>query len=187
MFSITASDGSYKLVGLTTGRYRIVYSRCRNHGNEPPAIRRVKLTLGGTISGFNVVLPVGAIVSGVVTDGHGNPAPGVCVDVNGRHSGNGTQTRSDGSYAVDALTTGSYTVAFSGGCGNAGSFSLQYYNGQTNQGSASPVHATAGQTTAGIDATMQPGATITGVVTDNGGNKLSNIWRLHRAGVGSAY
>ena len=174
-FSITASDGSYKLVGLTTGRYRIVYSRCRNHGNYLPAIRRVKLTLGGTISGFNVVLPVGAIVSGVVTDGHGNPAPGVCVDVNGRHSGNGTKTRSDGSYAVDALTTGSYTVAFSGGCGNAGSFAPQYYNGQTNQGSASPVHATAGQTTAGIDATMQPGATITGVVTDNGGNKLSNI------------
>ena len=174
-FSVTARNGSYKLVGLTTGRYRIEYSRCRNHGNYLSAMRRVKLTLGGTVSGFNAVLPMGAIVSGVVKDGHGNPAPGVCVDVSGRRSGNGSKTRSDGSYSVDALTTGSYTVSFSGGCGNAGSFAPQYYNGQTNQGSATPVHLTAGQTTTGIDATMQPGATITGVVTDNGGTKLNDI------------
>ena len=173
--SVTGRKGSYKLVGLTTGRYDIDYLRCRNHGNYLPARRSVKVTVGGTVSGLDTVLPLGAVVSGVAKDGQGNPVSGICVEVNGRRKSAGTRTGSDGSYSIDALPTGSYTVGFSGGCGNAGSYAPQYFNGQPNQGSATPVQLTAGQTTTGIDATMQPGATITGVVTDTGGNKLSDI------------
>jgi hypothetical protein len=174
-FSVTGRNGSYKLVGLTTGKYEIEYLRCRNHGNYLPARRSVKVTVGGTVSGFNTVLALGAVVSGVVKDGQGNPVSGICVEVSGRHQFGGKRTGSDGSYSINALPTGSYTVGFSGGCGNTGSYAPQYYNGQPNQGSANPVQLTAGQTTTGIDATMQPGATITGVVTDTGGNKLSNV------------
>jgi len=174
-FTVTGRNGGYKLVGLTTGKYEIEYFRCRNHGNYLPVRRSVQLKLGGTVSGFDTVLPLGAVVSGVVKNGQGNPVSGICVEVNGRRSSGGARTRSDGSYSIDALPTGSYTVAFSGGCGNTGSYVSQYYNGQPNQGSATPVQLTAGQTTTGIDATMQPGATITGVVTGAGGSKLSNV------------
>lgn len=173
--SVTGRHGSYKLVGLTTGKYEIEFLRCRNRGNYLPTRRSVKLRLGDTVSGFNTVLPVGAVVSGVVKNGQGNPVSGICVEVSGRHQSGGKRTGNDGSYSVDALPTGSYKVGFSGGCGNAGSYAPQYYNGQPNRDSASPVQLTAGQTTTGIDAAMQPGATITGVVTDTGGNNLSNI------------
>lgn len=174
--AMTARNGSYKLVGLTTGRYQISYTRCRNRGNYLPAKRSVQLTLGRTVSGFDAVLPAGAAISGTVTDSHGNPVAGICVQVRGQrgHSG-GAKSASDGSYSVDALPTGSYTVHFTGGCGNAGSYAPQYYHGQANLASASPVQLTAGQTTSGIDAAMQPGATITGVVADRASNKLSNV------------
>ena len=44
----------------------------------------------------------------------------------------------------------------------------------------------AGQTTAGINAAMQPGGTITGVVTDNIGHKLSNVCvRTGKPGAGT--
>src|SRR5215813_11267589 len=173
--TVTARDGSYKLIGLTTGRYRISYQRCGNRGNYLPTRRLVKLTLGHTVSGFNAVLPLGAIVSGVVKDTKGNPVPGICVQVEGKHHFGGGRSSSDGSYSINAIPTGNYIVHFAGGCGNAGSYAPQFYRGQTNRASATQVHLTAGHTTGGIDAAMQPGATITGVVTDASGNKLSNV------------
>jgi len=174
-YTETARDGSYKLIGLTTGRYRVSYQRCRNRGNYLPTRRLVKLTLGHTVAGFEAVLPLGAIVSGVVKDTKGNPVARICVEVNGRRHFGGGRTSSDGSYSINAMPTGNYTVHFAGGCGNAGSYAPQFYRGQTNRASATQVHLTAGRTTGGINATMQPGATVTGAVTDANGNMLSNV------------
>ena len=111
-----------------------------------------------------------------MTDTHGKPVGGICVEVQrSRHLG-GATTRANGTYSINALPSGSYTVQFSGGCGNAGSYAPQFYKGQTNGAAADPVPLIAGQNTAGIDAiSMQPGGTITGVVTDNSGHKLSNV------------
>ena len=67
-------------------------------------------------------------------------------------------------------------MLFSGGCGNSGSYATQFYKDQTNGAAADSVQLIAGQTTAGINAiSMLPGGTITGVVTDNTGHKLSNV------------
>jgi hypothetical protein len=174
-FTVTASDGSYRLVGLTTGKYQISYSRCGNRGNYLPARRSVRVRLGHTVSGFDVFLPLGAIAKGVVTDTHGNPVAGICVELRGRRQFGGARTGSDGSYAINAMPTGSYTVQFEGGCGNAGSYAPQFYRGQTNAATADPVRLTAGQTTPRINATMQPGATIRGAVTDSAGSVLNDV------------
>jgi hypothetical protein len=111
----------------------------------------------------------------VVKDTGANPVAGICVQVSGKDTGNGTTTGADGTYSIDALPTGAYTVQFTAGCGSTGSYAGQYYNGQTNVASATPVNLTAGQPTSGIDATMQPGATIAGVVTNAAGQKLSKV------------
>jgi hypothetical protein len=174
-YTRTARDGSYKLVGLTTGRYRISYQRCGNRGNYLPTRRLVKLTLGHTVSGFNAVLPLGAIVSGTVKDTKGNPVPGICVQVEGKHRFGGGRSGGDGSYSINAMPTGAYTVRFTGGCRNAGSYAPQFYSGQTNRAAAAQIHLTAGHKTAGINAAMRPGATISGVVTDATGKKLSDV------------
>ena len=174
--TITAKNGSYKLVGLNTGKYRLDYSNCGNHGNYLHARRLVRLTRGRTVSGFDAVMLSGGAISGVVKDSRGDPVSGICVHLTGGHVPSaGTTSGSDGSYSVGALPTGSYTVLFTGGCGNAGSYAPQYYNGQANPATANPVRVTTARTTSGIDAVMQPGATITGVVTDSAGNKLSGV------------
>ena len=174
--AITAKNGSYKLVGMTTGTYQVFFTRCSNIGNYLPLTRSVRVRTGQNITRFDAFLQPGAIVSGTVTGTHGMPVGGICVEVQGpQYAFAGSTTHANGTYSINALPSGSYTVQFSGGCGNAGSYASQFYKGQTNSAAADPVPLIAGQTTAGIDAAMQPGGTITGVVTDNAGHKLSNL------------
>src|SRR5262249_38192889 len=174
--AITANNGSFKLVGMTTGNYQVSFTRCSNLGNYLPLNRSVRVRTGQNITGFDAFLQPGAIVSGTVTGTHGMPAGGICVQVQGpQYTFAGSTTHANGTYSINALPSGSYTVEFSGGCGNAGSYAPQFYKGQTNSAAADPVPLIAGQTTAGIGATMQPGGTITGVVTDNAGHKLSDV------------
>lgn len=174
--AITAKNGTYKLVGMTTGNYRVSFTRCGNPGNYLPLTRSVRVRTGQNIARFDAFLQPGAIVSGTVTGTHGMPVGGICVQVQGpQYAFAGSTTRANGTYSINALPSGSYTVQFSGGCGNAGSYAPQVYKGQTNSAAADPVPLIAGQTTAGIDAAMQPGGTITGVVTDNTAHKLSGV------------
>lgn len=174
--AITAKNGSYRLVGMTTGNYQVLFTRCSNLGNYLPLTRSVRVRTGQIITGFDAFLQPGAIVSGTVTGARGLPVGGICVQVQGpQYRFAGSTTHANGTYSINALPSGSYTVQFSGGCGNAGSYAPQFYKGQTNSAAADPVPLIAGQTTAGIDATMQPGGTITGVVTDNAGHKLSGV------------
>jgi len=171
----TGKNGSYRVIGLTTGKYRVYFSRgCGNNGNYLPTKRSVSVIAGHTTSGFDAFLKAGAIITGTVTDSRGAPVRGICVSASG-HGFGGDTTNSDGKYSIIALPSGSYTVNFSGGCGNQGSYAPQYYRGQANIGSASPVRATAGHTTPGIDAAMQPGGTISGIVTDASGHRLDRI------------
>ena len=172
---ITNSKGAYRLTGLTTGKYQLFYLRnCGNKGNFLEVRRTISVVTGQVTAGVDTVLPVGAIIRGKVTDTHGHPISGICVSVNG-HGFGAAKTAADGSYSVIALPTGSYKVSFAGGCHSTGSFAPQYYRGQVNAGSADPVTATAGHVTGNISAVMQPGGTITGVVTDSSGTRLSRV------------
>ena len=158
----TAKNGSYKFVGLNTGKYRLDYTRCGNQGNYLHARRLVWLTRGRTISGFDAVMLSGGAISGVIKDSRGDPVSGICVNVTGGHlPPTGTTSASDGSYSVGTLPTGSYTVLFTSGCGNAGSYASQYYEGQASLATANPVPVTTARTTSGIDAIMQPAAAST--------------------------
>ena len=174
-FMVTGRSGNYRLVGLTTGKYRVFYERCRNRGNYLPIRRSVKVTVGHTVAGFDAFLPLGAIATGVVTDSHGTPLAGICVAFRSRHGFGGARTRSDGTYSANAMPSGSYTVQFSGGCRNSGSYAPQFYRGETNIAGADRIELTAGKTTKAINAAMQPGATITGIVTDAAGDRLNDV------------
>ncbi len=173
--AVTNKNGSYRLTGLTTGKYALEFTRgCGNGGNFLQVRQTVSVIVGHVKNGVNTFLPAGAIISGKVTDSHGAPLKGICVEVSGRGFSAAT-TAANGTYSAIALPTGTYQVTFSGGCRSTGSFAPQFYRGQVNSGSADPVTATAGHTTAGINAVMQPGGTITGVVTDSSGNPLNRL------------
>ena len=167
----TGADGTYQILGLSGGKYRVFFRRCGNRGNYLPLRRSVKVRIGHTVSGFDAFMPLGAIARGVVTDIHGAPVAGICVEFQGRHGFAGAVSRRDGSYSVNAMPTGSYRIRFQGGCNNAGSYAPQFYRGQTNQATANPVELTAGKTRGGINAAMRPGATIAGLITDTSGNR----------------
>ncbi|HEX7993544.1 MAG TPA: carboxypeptidase-like regulatory domain-containing protein [Streptosporangiaceae bacterium] len=174
-YEVTNRSGNYRLIGLTTGKYRLFFQRCRNRGNYLPTRRSARAILGHTLSGFNAYLRLGAIGTGVVTDSHGDPVAGICVQFSGHRSFGGTRTRSDGTYSVNALRSGPYKIQFTGGCGNSGSYAPQFYKGATNIAAAKQIHLTAGKTTGRINASMRPGATIAGLVTDSAGNRLNDV------------
>lgn len=173
----TNRNGDYKLIGLSAGTYFVQYQTgCGNRGNYLEFERKVTLAKGQTKRGVDVALQPGAGVSGTVMNNYGKPVGGICVDINGpRRSSFGIETNPDGTYKATGLTPGIYTVRFSGGCGNRGSYVPQYYNGKTTQATADPVTLTAGHITTGIDATMQAGATIAGTLTDAAGHRLSDV------------
>jgi hypothetical protein len=90
-----------------------------------------------------------------------------------RSGGHCARTGQNGEYTIPEIPAGSYIVEFSvpfqGGPGFSQSnldYAPQYYDGKASESEAEEVTITAGETTLGIDAAMQPGGKITGVVTD---------------------
>lgn len=114
-------------------------------------------------------------VTGTVTDLSGTPLGGICVAATDPFGNAVTTvtTTSKGTYAITGLTPGSYQVRFEE-CANAAHLT-QWYNGRTVLASADFVTVTAGGTTAGINASLGMGGTITGLVTNTSGSPLPNI------------
>ena len=176
-FAFTDHRGQYQLMGLASGRYLIDFDpTC---GPAPTAsfleaTRSAAVKTGRTLAGFNIVLAPGATVTGKVTDTHGHPLDSACVAINDPN-GDVTQTNPDGTYSITGIQPGSYVIGFFGGCGNTTSLAPQFYNDQPSQDTANLVKLTGGMTTANIDAAMQPGGVIAGVVTDTAGHPLNGL------------
>jgi Carboxypeptidase regulatory-like domain len=175
----TNASGKYLVNSLATGSYQVnFYPGCNSNGNYLPATfpGSVHVTAGQVTAGINQVLQPGAAVKGTVTSkASGKPVPGICVQVYGDQGADQVYTGPNGSYYADQLPTGQYTVAFAGGCGSAGSYAPQYYDGQANDLGAAVLNLIQGKTQSGIDAALLPGGTVTGSVTSKTGQRLSNI------------
>jgi hypothetical protein len=107
-------------------------------------------------------------VAGVVRQAHGlhKVIVGACVDVIDVHSGaTVAQMRSSvtGAYRL-TVPPGSYQVRFAG-C-NGGPYITQYYNGSADRKHATAVTVGTSVDTSGIDAALNRGAAISGVVLD---------------------
>ena len=178
-FARTKADGTYTAKKVSPGSYQVefipggVFSNCGNKGNYLPAAQSVTVASQAT-STADAVLPTGGVISGVVSDPHGKPLAGVCVFSSSPYGGLSV-TRSDGSYRLRQLFSGSYFVGFEGGCGNQQSVAPQAYRGDPTFLGPASISVTAGQVTTGIDAAMKPGVTIAGHVTDQAGKPVSAV------------
>ncbi len=171
----TTSTGTYQLKGLAAGTYRIGFDPTCTATRAMKylyAQRTVTLTAGQAITGFDVALPRGGGISGLVTDVHGHPLSGVCVRVQDSHD-DGTVTQANGTYQISGVPRGTFLVSFAGGCGNKGSVSPQYYPGQSAGQFAQRISFKPETITPGIDATMQPGGALAGTVTDTSGHQIA--------------
>jgi hypothetical protein len=177
----TGRGGRYKLTGLASKTYAIVFDAtdCGDRRGYLPLTRKVRVRKGHPVTGFDAFLKMGASISGKVTGTHGSPVAGICATmVTARDDAPfvGVATKSNGAYTVNALPAGTYAVLFyAGQCGNAGSYAPQYYKGQANQGAAARLKLAVGQAVTGINAVLQPGATIAGTVTGPSGHAVNNI------------
>jgi len=177
----TKAPGHYTVKGLPSGKYSVLaFPGCYDESNYVEAAypQKVAVYTGATDSDINVALPVGDIISGTVTSATtGKPVNGICVAIS---LTDGTivdevTSATDGTYSVDQLAAGKYEVQFVGGCGNTGSYAPQGYHNTNLFDPKILTFASGGETLTGIDAAMQPGPQIKGIVRDNSGNRLSGI------------
>jgi len=169
----TDSNGDYTVSDLSSGSYKVKFSENPYLGNYAPQYYHAKsswaeaepvsVTAGSTTPEINAEMQPGGQISGTVTNNEGKALAGVDVNVF-EASGSNTapvgyiQTGSTGSYTVSDLASGSYKIEFSASFFSVGNYATQYYNDKSSLAEADPVTVTAGSTTTGISAEIQPRA-----------------------------
>ena len=149
----TAAGGTYTIMGLKSGSYRVeffgggyadeYYGGTASQRTSTP----VGVAQGSTTSAINQALipdSSAAKITGTVTSSAtGLPISGATVsiyDAAGNALGTAATTRSDGTYTVTGLLPGSYKVGFS----TNANFGFQYYNGKSTLGTADLVSIAGG-------------------------------------------
>jgi uncharacterized surface anchored protein len=112
-------------------------------------------------------------ISGMVTDADGNPIEGAWVAAGLYDDSWWAQawTDADGSYTIDELTPGEYRVEVW-----AEGYLHEYYDGVRQLEDATPVPVKDGDDTPNIDFNLDPGGSISGIVTDAQGNPIEGAW-----------
>jgi hypothetical protein len=178
----TKANGSYRVTALGTGRYLLTFSPgCGNDGNYlSRSYQPVRVTAGKTTR-LSAFLHPGGTISGTVASAGSSAKPlsGICVTATSSpYGGYVTRTVANGTYSMPQLPPGRYQVSFAGGCGNKGSYAPQYYPAQLSSEASTKIRISYGLTVAGVDASMAPGATITGKVTGTTGRNLRGVCPL---------
>ena len=174
-FTLTGKNGQYSMPGLAAGTYTLRFDPSCGDAPADHYVGKqvtVTLTVGEDDSGFNVYLREAGGISGLVTDAAGHPVGGVCVIVDDP-DGDAAMTKPDGEYELLGVHSGSYVVQFTGGCGSAGSLAPQFYPDEQSSPFATAIAFHTATVTPDINATMQPGGTIEGTLTDSSGHLAS--------------
>ncbi|HVO54728.1 MAG TPA: carboxypeptidase regulatory-like domain-containing protein [Solirubrobacterales bacterium] len=178
--SSTDANGEYSISGLPADSYTVgfypgygsPYLRQSYNGKAPfePA-DTVSVAIGATTSNVNAALQEGGRITGKVTDASthaGISGVEVCPSMitNSEYFPyyECAYTNASGEYAISALFAGSYKLQFYRPYESG--YANQYYNGKTTFAQADAVAVAAGATTSNINAALQEGGRITGLITD---------------------
>lgn len=189
------AQGAYTIAALEAGTYFVEFSPPFHFG--PPSSEGgnflpsyfsgqgtlasadpVPVELGKTTTAINGQLPAGGEVTGTVSASGGGPLAGATVgvyDAAGETLGS-VATNSNGSYTFGGLASGRYRLRFSdvpllGGFGG-GNYAPQYDGGAATLAAAEPITVTVGAQASIADAQLQPGSSISGLVTAPGGEPV---------------
>lgn len=177
----TNGSGAYKIDGLSAASYHVAFFTYVNDLNfVPESYDDQPLNLAGgdlvavgatqDVTGIDAELEEGGIIEGSAEDNEtSGPAVGVEVCASSFSPVEYfacAVTGSDGSYAINALKTGEYTVSFEGG--NNANYLRRWYDEAELSSDATEVPLTAGNTVTEIDVVLQPGSQVLGRVTEAG-------------------
>jgi hypothetical protein len=177
-------DGTYDVGGLPSGNFTVGFSDFTGaHINEFfddvtdfELATPVTTTVPNETANIDASLGLAGSISGtVIEDGTGDPLQDIYVCSEGVDNGafNCTTTAADGTYTIGGLATGNYTVNFRD---FDGIYVNEFFDDATDSDSATPVSVTAPNDTAGIDAGLATGGSISGTVTEDGsGDPLDGI------------
>jgi 5-hydroxyisourate hydrolase-like protein (transthyretin family) len=195
-YDYTDSSGGYALTGLVTGTYYLRFRPASNadyisqYYNDQSSLATadaVSVALGVETPNIDAALAVGGRVSGRITAAESHAAlPDVQVSIYSYTVRCNTRvltlissakTDNTGNYLVRQLPTGNYLARFTPDkYGVSAAYLEEYYNDKASADSADPVSVTSPQTTAGIDAELTKGGTISGLVTaEVGGAPLEDV------------
>jgi len=180
-YAYSDASGNYQITGLIAGSYVVQFKPSAGYAaewynNQPTALTGVPVAVstGGTTSGINAQMALGARFSGQVTGEGSGPLSSAQVSV---YDSSGQQVASAytdvaGNYTTSpGLATGSYRLSF-----NAYSYLDEYYNDKPSLQTADVLVITAPAVTSGVNATLAKGGKISGRVTAAAtGLPLSNI------------
>lgn len=167
-------DGTYKLVGLPTGSYKIQFTgynsgavnQWYSNASTPATAAPVAVTAGQDVTGINAALAKGGSISGKVTVPAGVDPSRISVyaeasDAPGNYVA-GTGVSLDGSYKLVGFPAGSFKLRF---VGNDSGAIDQWFSNASSASTATALTLTSGQERTGVNATMVKGATISGQLT----------------------
>ena len=183
----TDVTGAYAILSLDAGSYLLQFSDCRPAqafvtqwylGQLDSSSASSVTVLDGVDTPLaDVIMELGVSVTGTVRDGGGNPISGVNVNVNptaGSGASAGAQTAQDGTYVTTPLPSGDYRVQFSD---PSMVWATQYWNQQFTPATAQSLSLSVlnGPVASGVDGMLAAAATVSGTVTDDGGQPLAGI------------
>ena len=195
-----APDGSYKIIGLPAGSYRLQFSgygtgtvdQWYKNASSFDTVTAVTVSAGQDLAGINATLVKAATISGKITAPAGVVLsnviyPGITMAATSvQVYGAGSSTRMvaqgrvnpDGSYQVTGLAAGSYKFFISNY--NTGAAD-QWYDKAASFAAARTLTVAAGQNLTGINPALVKGSTVSGRIT-GGGSTGTPVSVLNSAG-----
>ena len=170
----TDETGAYTLTGLADAKYALEFRGAtaitRWSGNAATEVSAsiIAITNATKITGQNASLSVGGTITGTVRgtrDGLTSVAADAHVSLvttTGEYVAN-VSTDIDGTYRLDGLAPGSYKLNFASWGSNQ--YVDQWWNNKSSMNLSDTIVVSAGSVLSSIDATLQTGGSISGVVT----------------------
>jgi len=172
-FASTDSDGSYTITGIAPGSYALhaspgfsdnLIDQWWSGAATQDEAQYITVDGGSQLTGYDLALVPGATISGTVTDASHAPLANVSVSAlaSGNVYGVGGFTDDNGEFTIPALKAGDYTVSFDD---SQAGYAATWWDGASTPSTATVIHVAEGQPVTGIDASLRPGGSISGMVT----------------------
>ncbi|WP_457973931.1 beta strand repeat-containing protein [Arthrobacter sp. D1-17] len=182
--SSVLADGSYTLVGLEPGTYKLQFLGLRSGavdgwfgGSAFETATARPVAAEQNMTGVDLTVVTGASITGKVSGANSYGYPLSVLDESGKLV-KSEYTDQSGNYSVVGLAPGSYKVAFNRSSGYAAEEAQFYQNKPESAGigQAQLIQLTPGQSVPNIDAALSAGGSVGGTVLNKAGKPAANLY-----------